>query len=91
MKIEEDWIKVINNKDPEVYGSYYYEVFPKSEWNYGLLYNYENKELKNFKIIKKEYNKDEPWNIQNAPIEIKVSAKKIVEWTLYNKTACPLP
>ena len=91
LKIEEDWRKVINNKDPEVYGSYYYEVFPKSEWNYGLLYNYENKELKNFKIIKKDYNNDEPWNIQNAPIEIKVSAKKIVEWTLYNKTAGPLP
>ena len=48
-------------------------------------------DLRTHTIIKKGYNNDQPWNIQNAPIEIKVPAKQIVEWSLYNKTAGPLP
>ena len=31
------------------------------------------------------------WNQESAPIEIKVKAKKIPSWTLYNEMAGPQP
>ena len=31
------------------------------------------------------------WNLENAPIEIKVKAKRIPSWQLYNEMAGPLP
>ena len=32
-----------------------------------------------------------PWNLKNAPIRIKLKAKEIPNWTLYNETAGPIP
>ena len=32
-----------------------------------------------------------PWNLENAPIEIKVTGKRIPTWQLYNGMAGPLP
>jgi len=90
LKIDEEWKKIKNKKDPEIYGEYYYEVVPKSDWNYGILYNYD-KGLNNYEIIKKNTSTLSPWNIDNAPIEIKVAAKKINEWKLYNNTPGPIP
>ena len=90
LKIDEEWKKITNKKDPEVYGEYYYEVYPKSDWNYGILYNYETG-LNNYEIIKKKFTDKYPWNIKNAPIEIKVAAKKINEWKIYNDTPGPIP
>ena len=90
LKIDEEWKKINNTKDPEVYGEYYYEVFPKSDWNYGILYNYKTG-LNNYEIIKKKFTDKYPWNIKNAPIEIKVAAKKINEWKIYNDTPGPIP
>ena len=31
------------------------------------------------------------WNVENAPILIKVKAKEITSWQLYNEMASPLP
>ncbi len=30
-----------------------------------------------------------PWNVNNAPIEIKTKGKRINEWQLYNSSAGP--
>jgi hypothetical protein len=32
-----------------------------------------------------------PWNLENAPLKLIVSAKKIPEWKLYGGMAGPLP
>jgi hypothetical protein len=31
------------------------------------------------------------WNFENAPIQIKVKAREIPQWKLYNEMAGPLP
>jgi hypothetical protein len=91
LKIGEKWKKVINGKDPAVYGDYYYEVYPESDWNYGIIYSYEDGPLKNYRVIKKENISNRPWNIKNAPIELRVRGKKIPDWKLYNNSAGPIP
>lgn len=87
LRVEEDWKEV---KGADKYGSYK-EVRPLSPWNYGL----SEAALKNldsaFRVTEKKAVAANPWNLQNAPIEIKTKGKVIPQWTVYNETAGPLP
>lgn len=92
LKIEEEWRKVENTKDPQWYGSSYYEVLPRSDWNYGLLKIHDEPLAP--KMTFKTHKNDPsayPWNLENAPVSIQVKAKKIPRWTLYQEMAGPLP
>jgi hypothetical protein len=91
LKIAEDWKQVKNEKDPIEYGDTYYEVFPKSPWNYGLMQVPTNKFEEAFEINAKGKASNYPWNAENAPIEIKTKAKQIPSWGLYNDMAGPIP
>ncbi len=89
LKVEESWKYVKNNKD--AYGDYW-EVLPKSDWNYGLW----STALKNistgFEVVEKKIeNNSNPWNLANAPIEIRTKGKLIPTWKMYNGDAGPLP
>ena len=86
LKIEENWTWTGNN---DKFGNYF-EVRPESTWNYGLQFQASLNPEKGFHIIHHE-NADYPWNLNNAPLEIRVKAKAIPEWTLYNTMAGPLP
>lgn len=91
LKIDEDWKKVQNTRDPERYGEYYYEVSAKSDWNYGLLKNNSQIPELDVKVVKKEgLVKEYPWNLENAPIIIRAKARKIDHWKPYNRMAGPL-
>lgn len=87
LKVEEDWKEV---KGTDRYGSYKV-VRPQSAWNYGLAESV----LKNidsaFVVSEKKSVASYPWNLANAPVEIKTKGKIIPEWKLYNETAGPLP
>jgi len=87
LKIKEIW-KHVKNEDH--YGEYD-EVYPRSEWNFGLL----NEAIKNpneaFEVVKKKSVAKQPWNTKNAPIELKTKAKQIPFWKMYNEMAGPLP
>lgn len=92
LRIEEEWRK---KKIPasEIYGKMYYEVYPKSKWNYGLL---DVKQLnldEYFKVMidHEKVRADFPWTLEGAPIQIKAKAKEIPSWQLYNNMAGPLP
>ncbi|MEF8846387.1 MAG: beta-L-arabinofuranosidase domain-containing protein [Bacteroidales bacterium] len=91
LKIDENWEKVKNTKDPERYGDYYYEVTPESPWNYGLIDVPEEEIQEHYEIIKKQNTGSFPWNKENTPVEIKTKAKRIKDWKLYNESAGPLP
>jgi hypothetical protein len=91
LKIEEEWKKVTNTKDPVQYGESYYEVRPESPWNYGLVQVPEDKTEETFSVVKKQNTAVYPWKVANAPIEIKAKAKQIPSWTLYNEMAGPIP
>jgi hypothetical protein len=87
LKIEEDW-KFVEGRDH--FGEYY-EVYPKSPWNYGLLDGVVNNPAKGFVVQKKDKVSGYPWNLENAPIELKTRGKMVPEWQLYNEMAGPLP
>jgi DUF1680 family protein len=92
LKIGEKWEKVINKKDSLKYGAWYYEVRPTTPWNYGLLLNVPADTLQEmFTVVKKDPINSFPWNLENAPVELKTKAKRITNWRLYNETTGPLP
>lgn len=94
LKIGEDWQKKeFDDHERNQFGDVYWEVHPTTKWNYGVVNFDRSKVNELFKVnidgekIKSAY----PWNIENAPIEIKVKAKEIPSWRLYNETSGPLP
>lgn len=90
LRMEENWTKV--NSDNPRYGKWYYEVHTNTPWNYCLKeesITSENTQT-DFQVIKKGV-KGYPWNVENAPIEIKTKGKRMNEWQLYNGSAGPLP
>ncbi len=64
-----------------------YEIYPASEWNYGLLLN--NDTASSFTIIKKSFPKDDfPFSLQNVPIEIKAKGKRLPSWKIDQYGLC---
>jgi hypothetical protein len=90
LRIGESINSVMNTKDPEIYGETYEEVKPTSPWNYGLPEKNLKEPAGNFEIITHAVS-DFPWNLENAPVEIKTSAIRIPHWNLYNEMAGPQP
>ena len=88
LKIKEKITHVNNTKDALQYGDFYKESEAVSPWNYALL----NSDQENYfnVSVNKEVNIF-PWNVDNAPITIKTTAKRIPSWTLYNEMTGPLP
>ncbi|MEH6305913.1 glycoside hydrolase family 127 protein [Olivibacter sp. CPCC 100613] len=87
LKIEEDWRKV---SDATYFGDFW-EVHPKSDWNYGLIESAVNNPENGFEVVKNKSNGQYPWNLTGAPIILKTKAKRIPEWGLYKHMAGPLP
>lgn len=83
LKLEEKWEKGTDEKEGD-----YYSVFPKADWNYGLLENIIKEPARNLavKTVKPVTNKF-LWNIQHAPIEITAAARKIPAWPIVNDVA----
>ncbi len=93
LRIGEKWSKVKDDrKFGEQYGDWYYEVYPTTPWNYCM--KEESLKPENiqsaFRVVKKNTT-GYPWNVENAPLEIKVKAKRMNEWQIYNGSAGPLP
>jgi hypothetical protein len=90
LRMEENWTKV--ESDNPRYGKWYYEVHSNTPWNYCLKEESIKKEniSDHFQVIKKGMN-GFPWNVQNAPIQIKTKGKRMKEWQLYNGSAGPQP
>jgi len=87
LRIEEDWRKV---SDVTYFGDFY-EVYPKSDWNYGLLEKAVKDPSKGFEVVKNDTKGQYPWNLTGAPLVLKTRAKQIPEWKLYKNMAGPLP
>jgi len=66
-----------------------WEVFPTSPWNYGLVLDKAEARAA-FRVSEKGQVSLQPWKLENAPIEIKVLAKRIPQWKLENETVAEL-
>ena len=91
LKIQENVKSVKNDKDPIDYGTTYDEIHPGSPWNYGLVQVKDNELDKHFVVEKIKGDTNYPWNLENAPLQIKAKAKRIPSWQLYNEMAGPIP
>jgi len=59
-----------------------FEIYPNSQWNYGILLN-KTKPEKSFTIVKKPWPADNnPFTNANAPIELKVKGEAINSWAI---------
>ena len=85
LKIEEEWREV----SKEGYDDTYWEVYPKSPWNYAIL----KSEIENGNLtvkIKGEVASN-PWNLANAPLSIKVKAQRLPLWKIEGSSAGKIP
>ena len=83
LKIDEDW--KIDSKDTRSTSDFpAYELFAKSPWNYALCVTNNNLQQQ-IKVVNNTFS-DNPWSIENAPIELNVPARIVSGWTLQNKT-----
>lgn len=72
--------------DPKKWPSY--EIYPASEWNYGLVMDKAHPE-KSFTVVKKAWPKDNnPFSNPNAPIVLKAKGKKIDSWGIDQYGLC---
>ncbi|MDR0796349.1 MAG: glycoside hydrolase family 127 protein [Tannerella sp.] len=98
LQMREEW-KEKEFPESEVfsYGKTYYEVTSPDKWNFGIVNPARTRNQTQtddqFKVsIDPEKQKAIYfWNIDNAPIQIKVNAKEIPHWKLYNEMAGPQP
>ncbi len=90
LEIQEEWVKKDNSADP-MHGDFYWEVHPKSPWNYGLMDFDDPSEAFEVTVDEKKLDSDWYWNLESAPIVITAKAKRIPYWTLYNGMTGPIP
>ena len=91
LKIGQEFKTVINTKDPVDFGKTYIEVRPTTPWNFGI-FDVANVKMNDiYKVEKTGASGNFPWNLENAPIQLRTKAKRIPSWQLYNESAGPLP
>jgi DUF1680 family protein len=85
LKIEEEWREVTKAG----FDNSYWEVLPKSSWNYALVKG----EIEPNKLqaeVKKEI-ADYPWNLKNSPISVKTKGRRIPTWGIERGSAGKIP
>lgn len=83
LKQEERW-----EKGHHAEAGDYYCIYPKGNWNYGLLEDSIKASLDKIKVNKVKPVEDNfIFNIEHAPIEIAIAAKKIPVWKIVNDVA----
>ena len=85
LKIEEHWKQVKIDKYPDPI----WEVLPNSPWNYCIPKRFVNPE--SFTINVNKEVAEMPWNLENAPIQIKVTGKRVPWWKLYEGSTGKMP
>lgn len=83
LKLGERW-----EKQTEAVEGDYYNVFSEGDWNYGIVEQIVKDPAANVEIAEvKPVSNNFIWNLANAPIEIKLNAKKIPDWKIVNDVA----
>ncbi|WP_220466361.1 beta-L-arabinofuranosidase domain-containing protein [Dyadobacter psychrotolerans] len=91
LKIGQEFKTVTNTKDPVDFGKTYVEVRPTTPWNFGIFEVPDAKMSDFYKVEKTGVSTNFPWNLENAPLQLRTKARRIPSWQLYNESAGPLP
>ena len=82
VRIEEQWVPLPTNPDwPS------HEVFPTSPWNYALLHPSQQEP----RVTLKPGLADQPWSVEDAPIQITVRGRRLPDWGMADHMIAPLP
>jgi hypothetical protein len=90
LKIGESATHVHNKLDSSEYGDYD-EIRPTTPWNYGLLGVGKGDLEKDYAVELSGSVPAYPWTAEGAPVRIRVKARRLPNWTLYNESAGPTP
>jgi hypothetical protein len=82
LRIEEDWHVVQDPKSSPDFPAW--DLHATSPWNYALVLD-ERQPCKDVELISRPLTSD-PWNIHNAPIELRVLARRVSGWSLDERT-----
>ncbi|WP_420458667.1 beta-L-arabinofuranosidase domain-containing protein [Neolewinella sp.] len=86
LKLSENWTE----RNTERWPHSWYEVTTDEPWNYGIPWS--EVEQKNFVVeVADGPVSDMPWNLENAPLRIRVKAARVEEWQAYDHRTGPLP
>ena len=85
LKIKEEWREVTKKG----YDDSFWEVLPKSPWNYSLLKS--EIDRNNLKVEVKDNVAIYPWNPENAPVSVKVKARRLPIWKIERGSAGKIP
>lgn len=69
----------------------YYEVLPRSPWNYALPDNVVNAPNKHLKVSVSDTIPDNPWTRETAPVSITTQAVRLPDWKIHRHSAAPPP
>ena len=56
------------------------EVYPKEPWNFGLIQNELDQLPESVEVTENKWDGSYPWNLENAPIALKMKGLRIPEW-----------
>lgn len=85
--------KAFSENETAQFGHEYYEVTSADKWNYGIVARAADDPAAQFSVAVDGKKQDGRffWNPENAPVRIRVKAREIPAWTLYNEMAGPQP
>jgi DUF1680 family protein len=58
------------------------EVYPLDDWNFALLKEDLQNISESYEVVEKDWKGEYPWNLENAPVEIKARGVQLPEWQL---------
>jgi len=85
LMIDEEWREVTQ----EGYDDTFWEVLPKSPWNYAIVKSEIAENKLQAKV--KDHVADNPWNLENAPITVTAKARRMPIWTMDRGSAGKIP
>jgi len=85
LKIKEEWREVTKKG----YDDTFWEVLPKSPWNYALQKSEIEKNTLKAEVI--DNIAVYPWNLENAPVSVKIKANRLPIWKIERGSAGKLP
>ena len=85
LKIKENW----EEKRNDLWEHSFYEVYPESPWNFGILK--ETLERRGFRVEIRDDISDMPWNLENAPVSIFLKGSRVPSWKEYNGSTGKIP
>lgn len=101
LKMEETWTKkAFEGERADHYGPWYYEVTSSTPWNYGLRRSVVDHPTQHVEVVRQPSSATDrsdnslqaiyPWNVDHAPVMLRVKAVKMKDWTMVRSSCGPI-